>query len=107
MDLSGLVERMEFPSITPSPPHPIAERDLFVQPILIGDAGFAAVLLEVLAVACPSPSLLVEVVIEAMLGASPSSSAALKARATKGSRIMREIWRRFTWIRNSDAGWVA
>jgi hypothetical protein len=40
----------------------------------------------------------------AMLGASPSSSAALKALATYGSRIISEIWRRVTWIRNSDAG---
>ena len=39
----------------------------------------------------------------AWLGAKPSSLAALKARATKGSRIVRDIWIRLTVIRNSDA----
>ena len=37
------------------------------------------------------------------LGAKPSSSAALKAAATKGSRIISEICRRLTVVRNSDA----
>src|ERR1700737_3714076 len=46
--------------ITPSPPLTSRERDLFVQSILIGDAGFAFVLPEVAAVAV-CPSLLIEV----------------------------------------------
>jgi hypothetical protein len=37
------------------------------------------------------------------LGAKPSSSAALKAAATNGSRIISEICRRLTVVRNSDA----
>lgn len=39
---------------------PVAERDLFVQSVLISDARFAVVMLEVAAVAV-CPSLLVEV----------------------------------------------